>query len=281
MPINVYELARSREQTSATAGGSSLTLLFLAVGSEDDAAIHAAVTTASPATYSTLRRQSVGLSPQGGGVWEATVTYGPDDAGPDGPSDPGATPPDPPASTDPLTQEFSFDTSGATEHVTQSLNTRLSIKAGGGAASDFKQAIGVSKDGVAGADRVAPKFEFSITRELNFVNLEYLRTLRRMTGRVNEATFLGFAAYEVLFMGASGTVGADGKCKVTWKFAAGLNQTGVEVSDEITLSSVRAWEHVWCAYGQSVDGDLIVSRPVAAYVEEIYRPADFASLGVY
>ena len=68
---------------------------------------------------------------------------------------------------DPGDEVYDFDTSGATQHIVQSLATRDS-DAVAGTATDQKGAIGVSGKGatrsVAGVDIVVPQFSFSVTR---------------------------------------------------------------------------------------------------------------------
>jgi len=277
MTIAVYELQHSRKQTVAPRDGSSVTRSFIALRDESDTAIYTAVNAATSATYGILRKLKITLDPQGGGVWLADVEYGVD-RGAD--VTPGDTSPSPPGGDDPLGAEVSFDTTGGTVHITQSKETVHKIKAGGGDAPDYKRAIGVSKDGVAGCDIEVGRLEFQITRNFAYVTLNYLDKLKRFTGRVNDATFLGRNAGELLFRGATGTSGSDGKVRITFKFAAGDNETFVTVSDDIELPSKGAFDHVWCAYGPSVSEGALVSRPTAAYVERVCDDADFTELGI-
>lgn len=277
MTIAVYELQKSRKQTVAPRDGSSFTRSYIALRDESDTAIYTAVNTASSATYGGLRKQRIILDPQGGGVWFADVEYGINQGADVAPGDPAPTTP---GGDDPLGAEVSFDTTGGTVHITQSKETIHKVKAGGGDAPDYKKAIGVSKDGVAGVDVDAPRLEFQITRNFSYVTLNYIDKLKRMTGKTNDDTFLGRNAGELLFRGATGVSGSDGKVRITFKFAAGDNETFITISDDIELPSKGAFEHVWCAYGPSVSEGALVSRPTAAYVERVHDSADFTQLGI-
>jgi len=93
----------------------------------------------------------------------------------------------------------------------------------------------------------------------------------------DEATNDGGKLYVVKTAGLSagsggptgtGTAITDGT--VVWDYVS--DGTG------ITLPSVRGWEYVWTSYSPSpVDG---LSRPIAAYVEKVYRSTDLADLEV-
>lgn len=278
MSIVVAERTTSRKQTVAPKSGSSISLEFIAIGSEDDGDVYAAVLAELPANYGTLTLDSVSLDPQGGGVWFATATYGKDEGDE---VDPEGTPATQPDATDPLGAEFSFDTTGGTAHITQSLANVSKTKVGGGDAPDHKGAIGVSKDGIAGADIVAPKLEFQITRNYAYVTLAYIKTLAALTGTVNNDTWFNFSGGELLFQGASGQAGSDGKVRITFKFAAAENQAEVEISDELTVSTGKdGWDYLWCTYGKATSNGAVVSKPTVAYVEQVYARTDFALLGI-
>lgn len=277
MTIAVYELNTSREQSIDPKGGSTITLSYMALRDEDDSAIYTAVNTEAPATYGFLRKTSIKLSPLGGGVWRADVEYGVDTGDEIEPGDAASTAP---AGDAPLGPEVSFDTSGGTQHITQSIVTSIAVAAGGGVAPNHKRAIGVSKSGVAGVDIVKGKLEFTITKTFGFISTDYLKTLQELTGTVNAASFYGFDAGEALFMGASGTIGSDRKARVAFKFAASPNETSVEISPDITLTAKGGWEYVWVTYGDAIDADSLVSVPTAAYVEQVYPDGDFTELAI-
>jgi len=104
---------------------------------------------------------------------------------------------------------FAFDTSGGTQHITQSLGTIASYAASG-TPPNFGGAVGVTHDSVEGVDITIPVYSFSETHFLDaaFVTPAYYGTLFNITGKVNNASFKGLAAGECLFLGASGSSGS-------------------------------------------------------------------------
>lgn len=127
MSITLRELYDSRPVTSET-GSGSISLHYLALGSFDEEDIIAALAAGTPGYWGTLQRKKLSAKPLGGGVWDCGVDYGVSQGDP---IDPTGTPPSEPALSDPLGVEFSFDTTGATQHITQSRNTVSRTKAGG------------------------------------------------------------------------------------------------------------------------------------------------------
>jgi hypothetical protein len=153
-------------------------------------------------------------------------------------------------------------------------------------APNYHKAIGVTKDSVEGTDIYAAKLEFTITFStgpgVGFGPLgwSYIRALKSLTAKVNSTPFRGFQPGEVLFMGANGTCGPDNIFKITLKFAVSENQVNVAISPEIMLPSVQGWAYKWVSYKPSVSADFPVTIPAAAYVEQVYRTADFSLLGI-
>ena len=127
---------------------------------------------------------------------------------------------------------FSFDTGGGTQHVTQSRST-ISRTAASGTAPDFKGAINVSKDSVNGVDITVPVYNFAETHYIddNDVTQVYKVTLFNLTGKMNSGAFRGFAAGEVLFLGASGARRGFGDWEITFRFAGSPNVSNLTIGD--------------------------------------------------
>lgn len=159
---------------------------------------------------------------------------------------------------------------------------RWSLIASGltGTGPDYKQAIGVTRDSVAGTDVFTPKFEFTISTRNQFMTLPRIRQLRAVGGKTNSAAWRGFAAGEVLYLGATGRFTPDELWNVTHKFAVGENLYAIPLSPTLTVPFKGAWEYLWCAYVDDVNANLVVQVPRAAYVEQVYRSADFTLLGL-
>jgi hypothetical protein len=98
---------------------------------------------------------------------------------------------------------------------------------------------------------------------------------------VNNATWRGFAAGEVLFKGASGQQRGEEDWAVTFKFEASPNATGLTVGD-ITGISKKGWEYLTVLYEDAELGTpkKIVPKPVAVYVNQVYGSSNFSGLGI-
>lgn len=318
MPIQVLELFDSRG-LSATRSGGALTRKYVVFGTNNETEAYNALVSESPVFYDGLVRTDIKLTPDGDSFWKGEVEYSSDTLAATDAQDPGAGGddggdggaggnggPDQPDPHEPLGGEYSFDTTGGTQHITQSNRTRSTTARIPFAAPNTMQAIGVRKDRVEGCDRGIGRFEFAKTRRLDNVNRAYLLKLRDMTYTVNERPWDGYEAGEVLFMGATGKyVGAGegdkGKFEITFKFAVGKNQgnrdlpvgpgnpgvviakpTVINGDDGLIVPFVGAWDYLWVGYAENVDaaGGIPMQKPIFAVVEEIYDPAPFGDLGI-
>ena len=269
MPITVAEKPDSRP--SSTGQEASVDLHYTIRGTADDVAAKAALLAAAPAEHDGLVRQTARIDPvhidatNGAAcVWDGTVRYGRTS--------------NPPPETGEST--FSFDTGGGTQHITQSLQTVGKYPAG---APDFQGAVGVTHDAVEGVDITVPVYNFSETHYLadSVVTPAYKATLFALTGTVNNAAFKGFAAGEVLFLGASGSKRGNADWEITFRFAASPNRTNFSVGPT-TVASKKGWEYLWVRYADAEDATakVLVKKPVAAYVEKVYPDGSFSGLGI-
>ena len=111
------------------------------------------------------------------------------------------------------------------------------------------------------------------------MNGAYKATLFGLTGRVNNAGFKGFAAGEVLFLGASGSQRGEEDWEITYRFAASPNVAGLTIGD-ITGINKKGWEYIWVRYADAEDEKVLVKQPIAVYVEKVYDEGNFAGLGI-
>lgn len=312
MAAAVWELAKQ----SLDVGGSETPRavgVYLVQNAPNFAEAYAAVVAAAGGTLAGLPSHSVNLDEQGGGVWTATVNYtvgsgrtgyelGTPGERPN-PLVPAPTPPQEPTAAAVIGPEWSFDTTGGTQHITQSLATRdgvgttgpLSINNGSGR---FKRAIGVTKDSVEGVDVVARKLEIGLTVRPSFVTLGYIQDVFKLTATTNKDPYLGFAAGELLFLGASGqsqtpTDGSTPAWTVSFKWAASPNRTQAMI-DPVTMQQVtkvagnlyhfaliRGWDYVWVTYAQKSEDGRTSLVPETAWVEKVYADGDFRKLGLF
>lgn len=285
MPVNIFR--ETRDSRPFDVGGTSptATLKYMALRSDDEGEVLQKIRDEAPLVFSGLFRQSAKATPLGGGVWSVDVEYSIPTDGTnlsDLPAQGGETdPPEQaePNETAPLGPEWSFTTTGGSKKITQSKLT-VSKTAAAGVARDFKQAINATTEGVEGTEVNDPVFEFSYTRKFASITLKYLRKLKSLTGTVNNATFLTFAAGELLFLGSEASYKTGDGWSVTFKFAAKDNMVNVDISPAIRVPAVKGWEYLWVAYTKEISEGYTVNRPQAAYVEKVYEYTNFRQLGI-
>ena len=278
MPVTCTENPDSRQYTE----GESAELTFTVRGTADETVAMSALKSTAPSLFNSLKRQPPGVDPvyvdtanPDRCIWTGTARYAPAQ------------------SQEPETGDstFSFDTGGGTQHITQSLATVGTYAAPAlPGAPDFRGAIGVTADGVEGVDITAPVYNFSETHYLPAATVDnaYKGGLFQLTGRVNDGAFRGLAAGECLFLGASGTVripedpsGGGGDWEINFRFAGSPNVTGLMIGD-IGPINKKGWEYLWVRYQEAEDtaAKMLIRRPIAAYVEQVYREGDFSVLGI-
>jgi len=277
MPLTLTEKLDSRRWT--TGENASVEMTFTLRGTSSDTEALVTLQNSTATSYNGLVRQSIQIEPEwvdesaADGLWNATVRYG-------------LRPP-------PELEEwtFSFDTTGGTQHITQSIATVARYAPPGKTAPDFGGAIGVTHDSVEGVDIATAVFNFTLRRRIPVAQwtAAYVTGLYALTGKVNSTGFwisirgdrYEFAAGEVLFMGASADEStASDFVDITYRFAASPNRTGITVGD-ITGIAKKGWEYLWVRYADSEDATAkaIVKKPVAAYVEKVYPEGDFGVIG--
>jgi hypothetical protein len=268
VPVTLTEKLDSRKWT--TGDNASVEFVYVLTGTSDDVTAKVLIENSTAIYYNGLVRQSIQIEPEwvdettGEGQWVATVRYGirpPNEVG---------------------ESSFAFDTSGGTQHITQSLATIASYAASG-TPPNFGGAVGVTHDSVEGVDITIPVYSFSETHFLDaaFVTPAYYGTLFNLTGKVNDAGFKGLAAGECLFLGASGSKRGTEDWEITYRFAGSPNRTGLVVGP-MTGINKKGWEYMWVRYADSEDtvAKAIVKKPVAAYIEKVYDEGNFAGLGI-
>jgi len=178
---------------------------------------------------------------------------------------------------------YSFDTGGGTQHITQSL---LTVGKYPNDAPSLGGAIGYDGDAVAGVDIVQPVSNFAETHYLDdtTISTTYKKNVSTITGTMNNGSFRGYDPGEVLFLGASGTRKGDSSSsqwEVTYKFAVSPNRKNFKVGD-ITVSQKYGWDYMWVRYADHVDDEkkTLLKKPVAVYVERVYKVSNFGILGI-
>jgi hypothetical protein len=259
VPAIVEELFHGRTETLSAKPSAEIPYLVRQAADEDE--VKAAALASTPLLYAGLPRKSIELSERiNQDTWKVIVRYEP-------PESSGGTQPE---------AVTSFDTGGGTQHITQSIETKG--RYGPSASEQLGGAIGYDGENVAGVDITVPVWNWQETHYLAFANSPAYYNL---TGKVNSDGFRGFAAGEVLFLGASGTKRGDGLWEITFKFAASPNKTDIAVG-AITGIAKKGWEYMWVQYGEDVDTTVKVriKKPIAVYIEKVYEEGNFGALGI-
>jgi hypothetical protein len=123
-----------------------------------------------------------------------------------------------------------------------------------------------------------------------YVNTVYVRGLAGVTGTTNSASFRGFAAGEVLFLGCSGSQEWDdekgkGPWSLSYRFAASPNAGSSGSVPAITIGSIsginkRGHDYLWVRYEDEVGSNTLLKKPKHVYVDRVYREADFSVIGI-
>jgi hypothetical protein len=278
--IQVWE--QECERSAQIGDKAEYSTKYSVIGTADEMTALALVYDAAQATWGSLFFPETYHAQQvGPDTWEVDVTYG----------SVGMPTPKSQTSTDPNsgTWKLSWDMTGGTTHISQSLQTVHRVANAGlcpNGPPDFKGAIGVSDSGVAGCDIHTPVFQWHETRSIPrkiACSFSYLRALYKLVGRTNDAVFRGFPVGDVLFFGARGEIDTKDPrfCDVTFNFAASetISQIQVGPCDPIDKGG---WEYLWVLYHESIDATAKykIKVPAAVYVERVYRPGDYSTLKI-
>lgn len=190
---------------------------------------------------------------------------------------PGTDPGTGPGTVDPGWKLVGFDLNVGSEQITQS---EASIAKYPSTAADYKGAIGVTDTEIEGCQRWSSQFAFTLQKRLPIGDMteSYLmNVLKPIHLHYNNATWRGFPAGTVLFHDASGQVDG-GELVLTGNFFHEENVSGKTVGD-ITGIAKKGWEWSWTKHVEIETANKREVKPLAVYIEQIYKPANFSALG--
>lgn len=248
---------------------TSHSITYIVKEADDDIDALQAVDAAAPATYDGLTKDNFRYEEvRWPDLWEVTVEY----------TKKTRQPPDTGSS------EYAFDVGLETQRVLQGYSTvQKYTSAGAGTGENFYGAINV--DSVTreaqGVDVRVPTGSFVVSYypAVAVVTSAYQKTILELVGKVNNATFYGHAAGEVLFVGASGKARNATDWELSFRFEVRPNQTGLTIGD-ITGVAVDGWDLLWVYYEPDVSSTKFIRKPVQVNVERVYERADFSVIGV-
>ncbi|MEL6396590.1 MAG: hypothetical protein AAFQ71_11400 [Planctomycetota bacterium] len=154
----------------------------------------------------------------------------------------------------------------------------------GETATDYAGAINQDEDGnIEGVDVVVPRLTLAVSEWFAPASItqSFKRTIADLTGTVNNATFRGWAAGEVLFLGARINPIRDDLQQVDYEFAIEANVTGFTIAPGFSIDK-KGHEVTWTAYETETDTNANRARRVPAQVnvEQVYATASFDGLGL-
>jgi hypothetical protein len=198
-------------------------------------------------------------STTGGGIWQAEVQY------------------------EIITWQYAFEINGGTEHITQSKATPLKVMQGGAAAPDLKGAIGYDGMTVHGCDIYVPKATWTEGYEVPALEVTpaYQRQVRGIVGKTNAVGFRGEDPYSVMLLGVTGSLSSSNPdfFQLQFRFACEKRRTSFYVGS-ILVSEKKGWDYLWVRYTEDTDGNQIIRKPNAVYVEQVYDAVDYAQLWI-
>jgi len=181
----------------------------------------------------------------------------------------------------------SFDATGGTGHITQSIATvEKYFDSGETTVYDFGGAIGVSNEGVEGTDIETPGylFQYTVMLPVALWTPAYRAKLRGLRKKVNDAAWENadgdvFAAGECRFRGFQSSRRGFDDVELTLLFHAEENRTGITVG-AITGIAKKGQEYMWVRYADrdTGSGAPITKYPIAVYIEQVYYYGNFADL---
>ncbi len=255
-----FKFAEVPTSDSSTSNPPTVTLEYLATGSDDGAFVKAYAISATAVSVltpqGTLWRQDLQISHEACSIWHITVPYARE-------------------KKETGSYRFTFDTTGSTVHIT---NAKETVGVYPATAPDFKGLIGVHGDQVDGVDIVIPalKLSYIFNHPLAVMSEARAAYLSDITGLVNSVTWHGFAPGEILFLGASGSDGTDAAAEVTYHVLRSKNAAGLSFGDVAGVVK-KGHEYAWIGWKDEIDAGppkRAVKNPEFVYVNRVYDTID-------
>ena len=240
---------------------------YVAAGELNSAIVRAYAASATPYMIASdsdiLFRDDIQLQHQGGGVYYVTVRWVKQDE-----------------QKPPVGQwKFSFSTTGGTFHISHSRETVAKYPS---TAPSYEQAINVVKKDndadIEGADIIVPatKLTYTYSHPLGVVNESFARSIADLTGGVNSATWRGFDAGSLIFLGAEGSDGSNSEAEVNYHFAYERNLENLTYGS-ITGVNKDGHDLLWVEKKLDTVGGKPVVKVLAVRVERCYQRFNFAA----
>jgi hypothetical protein len=242
---------------------------YMVTGTENEGEVESIVESTVPGFRGSLIVKDYSAKHEGAGVWEVVVHYEHPSLGARKILE----------TDDPA--EFSFEIGGQNEKIYLSKQTIASYPSSP-TPRDFGKALNVNETGVDGADVLKRTLAFSYRKAFppGSLTAAFIFGVYSYAMTVNSATWKGFAAGEVLFLGCQGGERGTQNPVLTFRFLASPNRTGEELATGI-VGNAKGWEYIWAYFERIADpAKAMVRRPKQVNVEKIYETSDFNGLPI-
>lgn len=253
MTVSYEEFYKGR---SFDAASKKVDVPFIVTGCFDELMARAVAQASSAPFRSGLWRNNITATHEGNSVWKGTVSYGQ-------------------FQTVQGKWNLDFDTSGGTIRVTHSKAMRAKF----GTDAPDTRAIGAHDGQVDGCDIVIPalKLTWSFNHPIMGLPMSRVKTLARYTGYVNSAAWMTFDANELLFIGCSGSMGAETETTVRYNFIASENATGLTIGSIANIAK-KGHDYLDVIWQDEVVSGKDVKTPKYVYTHRVYDETAFDTL---
>ena len=276
MEMQVKQLQDGSETWDTNGGCTGAEIKYLVLNVTTKTAAIQAVLNAAPTTYGGLPLKEVRVDSYASGNIEMAAVYAKEESSGGGS-----------AGDDNEEATESFDCGGGTKHMTHAISQS---RVYGGSGDDAGGGIGWNgKSGseaeFSGVDVPCADMRESYTKTISrskATSTSYKKRVAELVGKVNSASFKGWAAGEVMFLGCSYSTPSRGakKVTVTYNFRIMPNESGCKVAGK-SCGSKKGFEYLW-ARSETVQGS--DGKP-AVEVKSIYKSVvcesgNFSALGL-
>ena len=176
-------------------------------------------------------------------------------------------------------------TGGGSQHIKTGYSHLGSGYRGGSfdaGSNEFEGAINVGDDNeVQGLDIVARRMQWWVEAYVapTTITFAYMHGLAAITGTMNVAEFAGFAAGELLFLGANFSGKQFRYVPVTFEFLASPNVTGASIAGMPSFNKL-GHDYLWTSFEEKTGTNRLLTRPEGYHIERVYEFGNFSALGI-
>jgi hypothetical protein len=272
--MELIESWESQDFSVPSSGAISASKLYYVTGTNSATDVYHFLGDELPRIFGGLPLTSFDVSPLGPLLYSCKASYG--ITASSGKNRTNVEPPPIEGTTGEASYAISFSTTGGTFRRQYAVENNVAF---GTSPPSSSNKIGDNGREIEGVDVVIPQLQFNIRKRKPGaqITLPYINTIVSLTGTTNNASFLGFAAGELLFLGAEGQQVSDGDTEITFTFSAQPNAASVNVGG-ITVTDKKGHEYIWTYSEPSPSGGLSTLK--AVYKSKIYNDGNFSLLGI-